>query len=510
MPQSQESLQWLVVHTRPHQERKVVELLEEERSRRPNIVDIYNPRETVVRVQHGAREERKPIFAGKVFVLSTQSDLSTLLTEKYPEGYLEYDKTQQRVMTIPERQMLFFMDFNENYPEQVVVLERPYSDYAFNARNDAPNEAVMVADGPFAGKTGYLVKFRGNRRLVFQMQGMAVSLPDAWSYRLVRLHNRKGDRLSRATLKARIADAAVGMLQGCGLADEAHEWLCWLLQTLAQRQSFAALQEAIAQREQEAKDKASIKKLCEQIRMLAPEAASDLLSLADYARQNPEFLAECRQTAVRPFLTPTCGVPMREGRDCALLHHNKYMELMLPVTFTEPTFSQEDDAATEPTVSYYAHVLLQRKSNGRCTVMANLNALLQPCFLLGGAAREKQFETFRNYCPLLLQLLRGEHEVKVVKDLPLGNATISGLGIQVDVPAGVADDELPDHRAVRAAIPDRGHHHAAALPANQQQYPSGHLAQISALRVASPIKPITHYDKRATIHCRLLRQGVLQ
>lgn len=166
MPNPQ-SLQWYVVHTRPHQERKVRDLLVEERARRKNIIDIYAPSNTVVSAQRGNRVEQLPLFAGKVFVLSTRDDLTALLADRYPEGWLEYDKTRQQVMTIPANEMLFFMDFNERYPEKVIVLERPYSDYAFNAKNDMPNEAVMVADGPFQGKTGYLVKFRGQRRMVF-------------------------------------------------------------------------------------------------------------------------------------------------------------------------------------------------------------------------------------------------------------------------------------------------------------------------------------------------------
>ena len=103
--------------------------------------------------------------------------------------------------------MRFFMDFNENYAERVLVLERPYSDYAFNPKTGEPNEIVRVADGPLAGREGYLTRFRGERRLVFNMKSptggasFAVSIPDVWNFRVVRLHNAEGDRLTRATEK---------------------------------------------------------------------------------------------------------------------------------------------------------------------------------------------------------------------------------------------------------------------------------------------------------------------
>lgn len=437
MPDTKD-LQWLVVNTRPHQERKVREILMEEQRVRPNLLEVYCPSHPVVRVQHGNRELQQPLFAGKVFVLSTQETATAVLADRYPEGYLEYDKTQHCVMVIPERQMLFFQDFNEHYPERVIVLERPYSDYAFNAKNDAPNEAVMVLDGPFKGKTGYLLKFRNQRRLVFQMQDIAVSLPDAWDYHLTRLHNSDDDRQTRATLTARIADSIVGTLQGCGFVDEAPEMLSWLLQTLAEKQTFAALREALTQRY----DREETRQLDQALATLTPDAAADWLALANYTLSHPDFLNTQHEAAiVRPFLTPTATPASAEGD--TVVEHQAFTEIIRKVSFTEPTFYPALDEGRDNTVTYYAHVGVLRKDNGKTVLLTNFHPLLREYFLLGGEAKERQLATFRQYCPTLHRVLMGESDVKIGRQLALGTTTIDTLALQAEA-TGAALQTLID------------------------------------------------------------------
>lgn len=460
MPNPQ-SLQWYVVHTRPHQERKVRDLLVEERARRKNIIDIYAPSNTVVSAQRGNRVEQLPLFAGKVFVLSTRDDLTALLADRYPEGWLEYDKTRQQVMTIPANEMLFFMDFNERYPEKVIVLERPYSDYAFNAKNDMPNEAVMVADGPFQGKTGYLVKFRGQRRMVFQMENMAVSIPDIWDYRLVRLHNSGGDRQSLSTLKSRIADMIVGKLQACGFADNTHYILYRMLTALADHPRLADLKEKMP--EDVTPDAAN--KLAETVKTLTADEASDILSLAHFVKTEPCFLEECRRAAfLRPFLTPTAG----SGVVC----HEGFVEVMRKLSFKEPTYYPQEDTALDTAVSYYAHTGIVRKANGNCLVFANFDPLLSEYFLLGGQAKEKQLETFSNYCPTLHRVLKGEEEVKAVRALQLGELTFDVIGLHVAA-ADCEGENIHQHPSVEEAISKVT---ATALRLCQEINGSTHLA----------------------------------
>lgn len=284
-------------------------ILETEQNKRSNILDFYCPLNPVVRVQRGKQEELLPLFAGRVFVLTTQDTATELLAERYPEGYLEYDKTQKRVMTVPDLQMLFFMDFNEHYPEKVLVLERPYSDYAFNAKNDEPNEAIKVIDGPFQGKTGYLVRFRGNRRLVFQMEDMAISIPDIWDYHLTRLHNNECDRQSRHTLKARIADLIIGKLQDCGFVDNTCLTFAWLINTLIEKDLRRTLEETDRRAGKEA-----YRRLAEKVRNLSSEEAEQIRSLANYIKTDSHFMDDYQTVlSIRPSSPPLlASVPQRE------------------------------------------------------------------------------------------------------------------------------------------------------------------------------------------------------
>ena len=157
----------------------------------------------------------------------TTKALAAFMASRYPAGTILYDRRREpgrraRLLTIPEEQMRFFMDFNENYAERVLVLERPYSDYAFNPKTGEPNEVVRVVDGPLAGREGYIARFRRDKRLVFNMKvpgrdaHLAVAIPHIWDFHVVRLHNAEGDRLSIGTEKGRAADLLIGLLQACG------------------------------------------------------------------------------------------------------------------------------------------------------------------------------------------------------------------------------------------------------------------------------------------------------
>ena len=412
-------------------------------------MDIYCPSNTVVRVQRGSHEEQLPLFAGRIFVLTTQEDAMTLLTEKYPEGYLEYDKTQKKVMTIPELQMLFFMDFNEHYPEKILVLERPYSDYAFNTKNNEPNEAIKVIDGPFKGKTGYLVRFRGNRRLVFKMEDMTISIPDIWDYHLTRLHNSDGDRQSRHTLKARIVDFIIGILQGCGFVENTCQMFTWFINTLIKKSSFADLQKEIENHG----DKEAYRSLNDKIKNLSSQEASLILSLANYVKINPDFMDDYKkELAIRSFLTPTSGIAEVVGKDYAVIHHKKFMEVIRKVSFKEDTFYPREDTSLDTTVSYYAHIGIIQKRNNKCIVFVNFDKILKEYFLLGGQAKTKQLETFKNYCPLFLQVLKGESSIKAEKGLSVGQAVLDVLCIHVDMNTKANETEILENSYIRTAI----------------------------------------------------------
>ena len=123
--------QWFVVRTLPHQERKLADLLSAHLSHTHNILEVYCPTHTTVNLEDKVRKPQTPLFAGYVFVLSTQEALVDFIDKQYPDGTILYERRMASgrkacFLTIPEGQMRFFKDFNENYAEHVIVLERPY------------------------------------------------------------------------------------------------------------------------------------------------------------------------------------------------------------------------------------------------------------------------------------------------------------------------------------------------------------------------------------------------
>ena len=453
MPVHSADIAWYVVQTRPNQEAKVKSLMDGERARRSNLLETYCPTNKVVRMQHGGKVELRPLFARKVFVLGARDDIRAALSDAYPEGYLAYDKTQERVMTIPELQMLFFMDFNEHYPEKVLVLERPYADYAFNRKIGEANETVAVLDGPFAGKTGYLIRSRNNRRLVFQMHGMAVSIPDVWNYRLVRLHNQKGDRQSKGTLKGRAVDYLVGILQGCGYWQEVPSMMRLIMEQLGQVPSIVKLAKSLqpemctaAPLQQNAKTEAdSTTKLAARLLRLSPDGASTLLFLSRLYSENTTFLDGLDEgIRLRPFLTPTAGLEEQQEQATALFQRSASVwEVIRRESFDENTFCSEQDCAREMPVVYYSHVGIVRKENGNYTVFANWHPLLSEYLLLGGEAKERQLETFRTFSPQLYEVLSGNSRVKIEKNMRVEDRTGHTLCIHVKTLSGTYEDGMP-------------------------------------------------------------------
>ena len=102
-------------------------------------MEVYNPVKPKVGKAANDKQVYVPLFAGHVFVLATHEDLSAFIAAQYPNGHILYARklnpdAMAEVWTIPEAQMRFFREFNENYADRVVVLERPYTDYAFNPK----------------------------------------------------------------------------------------------------------------------------------------------------------------------------------------------------------------------------------------------------------------------------------------------------------------------------------------------------------------------------------------
>ena len=404
-------------------------------------------------MRRGDNEQRLSFFDGYVFVLATQGALAEFLRDNNSDAYIWYNRKRTpdekaAACTIPESQIRAFRDYNENYADKVIVLERPYSDYAFNAKTDEPNEIVRVVDGPLAGCEGYICRFHRKKGLVFRVQGimpgswLTVTYPNASDLHVVRLHNAEGDRLSIGTEKGRAADLLIGILQGCGYGERTLSLFYELMERLAADLSLEALCKHLQkQGEQE---------LHHRLAKLTAKEAELLINLARYEHDTTGYVKENWPSLIfRPFLTPTSGIEWEEGKNEIELPHKDFTEIIRKVDITEEVYypsKQEDGKAT---TTYYAHIG-RREEQGNFVFFANWDDFLREYFLTAGKANEKLvsgkvqkvrnettlketeklIESFRNYAPTIYKVLtEPDSAVKAVQDFKVGEESLNVLAI---------------------------------------------------------------------------------
>lgn len=452
---------WFVIRTQPRQENKLADMLARQQASTKNILEVYCPAHTAVRVRRDGKEESAALFTGFVFVLATRQVISEFLEQRFPEGVMLYDyskKAQGRkadLLTIPEEQMRAFMDFNENYAGRLVVLERPYSDYAFNPKTGEPNEIVRVVDGPLAGREGYIARFRRDKRLVFQMKGLGkdsyftVSLPNVWDFHVVRLHNTEADRLSVGTQKGRAVDALIGILQACGYGERTFSVLYEVIGRLVAKPSLVHLCQGFYKEGQQL--------LSRRLAQLSPEEAELVLNLVRYERDNPGYVKQhWSKLVLRPFLTPASGVEIEGGKEEAEFLHPDFMEIIRKVDITEEVYCPATEKSGTVTTAYYAHIgVLPSSPEGSpeqsFILFANWDAFLGEYFFTAGKAneklvggttqavrkegadeerKEKLIESFRNYAPTLYNVLTDAgSSVKAVPCFTVGKETLNVMSV---------------------------------------------------------------------------------
>ena len=445
---------WFLVCTKPGHELELRALIEREKGKIRNILEVYCPTHTKVYVRRGDNEQRLPFFDGYVFVLATQGALAEFLRDNDSDAYIWYNRKRtpdEKAMacTIPESQIRAFRDYNENYADKVIVLERPYTDYAFNAKTDEPNEIVRVVDGPLAGCEGYICRFHKKKGLVFRVQGMmpgcwlTVTYPNASDLHAVRLHNAEGDRLSIGTEKGRAADLLVGILQGCGYGEHTQSLFYELMERLAADLSLEALCKHL--------QKQGEKALADRLAKLTIKEAELLINLARYEHDTPGYVREnWPRIILRPFLTPTSGIEIEEDKGEVELPHQDFTEVIRKLDITEEVYYPSRQEDGKITTAYYAHIGRMEDKSG-FIYFANWDDFLREYFLTAGKANEKLvsgkvrkvrneitlteteklIESFRNYAPTLYKVLTDmDSAVKAVPNFKVGEELLNVLAIR--------------------------------------------------------------------------------
>ena len=450
---------WFVVRTQPGHENELCAVVRRNKDKVSNILEAYCPTHTTVNVQIAGRSCRLPLFDGYVFVLATQNALADFIRDYYPRAVLMFNRKQSAesratLCTIPEAQMRMFKDFNENYPDTAIPLERPYTDYAFNPKTNEPNDIVKVIDGPLAGTEGYITKFRRDKRLVYHLKGldMAVSIPNIWNFHVVRVHNAEGDRQTLGTIKERAVDLLIGLIQGCGYGDKTLPMLYEFVDELTFKPSLVDFCKSLYNK--------GHKDLSQRFAKLDTKNAELILNLIRYEKDNPGYAkSNWEKLIIRPFLTPTPGAELKDNQHEIEIQHTNFTEIIRKVDITEQVYYPSKEEEGTITTPYYAHVgIIQDKENDNFTLFANWDYFLDEYFMTAGKAneklvkgiktsdsKEKLIESFHNYAPSLYNVLTNEKSnVKAVKGFKVGEDTLNVMATTVTSVAGIdgAKDEL--------------------------------------------------------------------
>ena len=445
---------WYLVRTKPGREDELCRIVRQNKNKARNILEAYCPKHSTVKVNVGGKDYKSPLFDGYVFVLATQETLVDFLRKYYPNAVIRFNRKmaaegKATLCTIPEAQMRMFKDYNENYPDMAIPLERPYTDYAFNPKTNEPNDIVKVIDGPLAGTEGYITKFRRDKRLVYHLKGldMAVSIPNIWSFHVVRVHNAEGDKQTLGTVKERAVDLLIGLMQGCGYGDKTLPLLYEFVDELTFKPSLVDFCKSLYNK--------GYVELSQRMAKLNTKEAELLLNFVRYEKDNPGYVkSNWQKLVIRPFLTPTSGVGFIEGQDEAQLQHTSFNEIIRKVEITEDVYYPSKEEEGTVTTTYYAHIgIILNEDNNTSTLFANWDYFLDEYYLTAGKANEKLVggeqqkdklvDSFRNYAPTLYKVLTDDRsKVKPMRAFKIGGGSLNVMAMTNASNVEKAKDEL--------------------------------------------------------------------
>lgn len=458
--QKETDFHWFVVVSKRHQEKLVAGTISN--AKKKNILEVFCPVNTTVTVRRMGKDVKVPLYAGHVFVYSTYNALLDLLKAKLPEvsilcrtivSEVNNNERIQQPIVVPELQMKAFKDFNDSYSDQVVFVDKKFLDYEANKKTGKSNEIVKILDGAFAGRKGFVARFKGEKRLVFNiiddddLPSLTVSLPNLWSFRMARLLNGDIKRVGDSMQRAIAIDLLMGSIEACCMdaKQKPAEILNDCLIYLCNNHSFKQLRQLI-----ENMGGQSLK-LSKAFSEYSDEEVDMINTLVRYESENPGYVKYTwLRNIIRPFLTPTSGVDM-QGMDRQQLQHHSFTEIIRKREVTENVYYPRSNEERNVTSTYYAHIGKYQKKDGTIILFTNWDQFLEKYYQTIGEAKknlvegEKLIESFRNYAPTLYHILTDKDSpIKAKKNLLIKSHKLNVLYMEVSNEADVdkAEDTL--------------------------------------------------------------------
>jgi len=131
----------------------------------------------------------KPLDTGLLFLRSTVNDFRALLQydsmfpgmTPYYNHFYENEFGKNDFLTVPDRQMESFKIIVESGNENILVRQNEMPDFVVG-------DSVVVIGGPFAGVEGVVMKYKHQKRVFVELQGVGryatAYVPGAWIRRI--------------------------------------------------------------------------------------------------------------------------------------------------------------------------------------------------------------------------------------------------------------------------------------------------------------------------------------
>ena len=402
---------WFIVNTNKFQEQKTKEFLE---NTYPGIVKyVYLPkcRMKYINVKGEERFSFRPLIYGLLFIKA--DSIKSLKKILSPWGYFVYEDIarsletgeQQKKMlvssahllckdvkefgqeaiiktaTIPDEDMEHFIYFSDKMAdgiEGLSIVDKRYDDLILE------NDTIRILSGPLAGWVGVVkqVKKKGKKdRHLFVRFGdnRCLNISNIRQYDMQVEHEATKGAKAEAVGVWRAIDQMIGYFQAKQPSENAYNTLRNLFLNYQKRLSVyrnRRMTDLAYSNKKEEKVVAQQQKVLVQI---DERMRNNFRVLSNYFQAGEITLEKwlnelIPDAALRPFLTPTCGITIPQGQDYTVLHHNGITELILRCNLRDVFQDNESDKSTtvfDEDYEYYAHFALLNTDSGKVKLICS-------------------------------------------------------------------------------------------------------------------------------------------
>ncbi len=461
---------WFIVKTDVFTEQESMETLHEKF--KDTIIDFYFPkgRRTYKNEQGEQKVRFSPVLQGMFFIrVENEKRLEPILS-KY--GYFMYkgkdygarssetvertfftkahllcadskSRTLEEIVKqarIPDEDMERFIYFNDKLAdgiEGLSIVDKRYNDLVL------VNDTIRILSGPMAGWVGVVkqIKNKGkkDRHLLVRFgNNRCLNISNIRQYDIQIEHEATVGAKPEAVGAWRAIDQMIGYLQAKEPSKNASKTL---------REMFMDYQKKLTvYRNRHSSDitycnKVERKKTAHQQEVLSNIDASmrnNFRILANYFHADSGTIEQGLNELIpdiilRPFLTPTSGVPIPQGQDYAVLPHNDIMEFVLRCNLRQFFRGKEYEADKYAPVfdedyEYYAHFSLLKMETGKVKAICSWGGFYDYYALQSKDERKKFLKDLesRKYPRTLSLLTQSECKFEKVND-------IGGFSIETDI-----------------------------------------------------------------------------